>query len=48
MGLGIALPLVLLAWPAAITEAAAGALALAGLWVEEDVLVRAGQALPIS
>jgi Fe-S-cluster-containing dehydrogenase component/formate-dependent nitrite reductase membrane component NrfD len=25
-----------------------GALALAGLWVEEDVLVRAGQALPIS
>ena len=26
----------------------AAALALLGLWVEEDVLVRAGQALPIS
>ena len=31
-----------------VTLALCGALALWGLWHEEDVFVRAGQALPIS
>ena len=47
--IGILLPLVLLfASGSALAVAAAGALALVGLWFEEDVFVRAGQALPIS
>lgn len=47
--LGGALPLVLLALlPAGGLWALAGLLALVGLWSEEDTLVRAGQALPIS
>jgi hypothetical protein len=33
--------------PAALA-ALAGVLALVGLWTEKDLLVRAGQALPIS
>jgi len=45
---GVALPLALLGLPFAWAGAAAGALALAGLFVEEDILVRAGQSLPIS
>ena len=46
--LGVALPVILLlpGVPAAWTLAALGA--LAGLFLEEDLLVRAGQALPIS
>ncbi len=44
---GMILPAVLVTlWPAG--AALAGVLALVGLWSEEDVLVRAGQALPIS
>lgn len=47
-GLGIAAAALLLlpAHPAAAV--AAGAAALVGIWIEEDILVRAGQALPIS
>ncbi|MFT7465188.1 MAG: hypothetical protein ACI9EF_003553, partial [Pseudohongiellaceae bacterium] len=49
VGLGIALPLLLLGvGSGGVIGSLAGLLALAGLWVEEDVLVRAGQALPIS
>ncbi|MCP3919955.1 MAG: polysulfide reductase NrfD [bacterium] len=47
VGLGTFLPMViLLAYPALLPVA--GILALVGLWVEEDVFVRAGQTLPIS
>lgn len=47
--LGVALPLALLLIPGSpLAWAAAGAAALAGLWIEESLLVRAGQALPIS
>ena len=46
---GILLPLALLVAPGPqALPLLAAALALLGLWVEEDVLVRAGQALPIS
>ena len=46
---GIVLPLILL-WTtgSALAGAIASALALLGLFVEEDILIRAGQALPIS
>jgi len=44
-----ALPALLLVFgPASFALPLAGLLALVGLWSEEDVLVRAGQALPIS
>ena len=49
VGLGVALPLLLLAVPEpAWIGAAAGVAALVGLFVEEDIFVRAGQSLPIS
>jgi len=48
IAVGIVAPLALLCLPAPAAWALAGAAALAGLAVEEDVLVRAGQALPIS
>ena len=49
MTLGIAAPLVLLALTGSPgIWSVAGALALVGLYIEEDILVRAGQALPIS
>ena len=53
VGLGIAGPVLLLVLGGvfdvhAYTAPMAATLALAGLWVEEDLLVRAGQALPIS
>jgi formate-dependent nitrite reductase membrane component NrfD len=49
IALGLALPLVgLLLLDNPAVWGVAGFAALAGLWVEEDVLVRAGQALPIS
>ena len=43
---GILLPLALLMTPE--LAPLAGLLVLVGLWAEEDLLVRAGQALPIS
>lgn len=46
VGLGIVLPAALLIVGAPLPLA--GLFALAGLWAEEDVFVRAGQALPIS
>ena len=48
IGVGVALPLGLLFFAPPTLMPAAGALALLGLWVEEDIFVRAGQALPIS
>ncbi len=46
---GCTAPIALLALQAGVALAAvAGVLALVGLWVEEDVFVRAGQTLPIS
>ena len=53
IALGIVVPLILLAVPASpsiapILAAVAGLAALVGLYAEEDILVRAGQALPIS
>ncbi len=48
LGLGLALPLFLCALPFELAAYPAAALALLGLWVEKDILVRAGQALPIS
>ena len=45
---GIVLPLPLLALGSPLALLAAATTALVGLWFEEDVLVRAGQALPIS
>ena len=48
VGAGVVLPaLLVLFGPAALLPLAA-ALALVGLWVEEDLFVKAGQALPIS
>jgi len=45
---GAVVPLALVVLGPAILLPAAGALALVGLWASEHVLVRAGQALPIS
>ena len=48
-GCGIALPWALLLVPSSPTASvAAAALALGGLWLWEDLWVRAGQALPLS
>jgi len=46
--LGALLPIVLLVLGAGFTDQVAGALVLVGLWSEKNLLVRAGQALPIS
>ena len=48
VGLGIALPLALLLFAPTSLAPVAAALALVGLWVEEDLFVRAGQAQTIS
>jgi hypothetical protein len=52
MGAGIAVPLLLLvlaaAWDSVGVSVLAALLALAGLWVWEDVWVRAGQSVPLS
>ncbi len=48
VGLGLAVPLCLIVFGPSSLGALAAVLALAGLFVEEDILVRAGQALPIS
>lgn len=49
VGLGIALPILLLLFaPATAAVLAAAVLALVGLGIEKDILVRAGQALSIS
>ena len=45
---GVVLPGILLALPVGALWPVAGVLALVGLFIEEDTLVRAGQALPIS
>ena len=45
--LGIAVPIVIL-WGSTTLAPLAALLALIGLWIEEDLWVRAGQALPIS
>jgi Fe-S-cluster-containing dehydrogenase component/formate-dependent nitrite reductase membrane component NrfD len=50
VGAGIVLPLILL-WISAdapVAQASASALALAGLWVFEDLWIKAGQAAPLS
>jgi hypothetical protein len=46
--LGIALPLALLMLPWAGARAGAAILALLGLWLWDDLFVRAGQAVPLS
>jgi ferredoxin len=48
VALGVLVPLLAIFVGGAILLPGAAALALIGLWVEEDLLVRAGQALPIS
>jgi hypothetical protein len=49
MGVGILMPaLILFIFGPSEIWAASGILALVGLWVEEDTMVVAGQALPIS
>ncbi len=48
VALGIVLPVAFVIIGGAPLSAVAGLLALIGLFVEEDILVRAGQALPIS
>ena len=48
VGAGILLPVVLLLFGGPVAWSLAGALAVIGLGVEEHILVRAGQALPIS
>ena len=48
IGAGLLLPIALLVIGHEFTSIAAAALALLGLWIEKDILVRAGQALPIS
>ena len=45
---GVVLPALLLLPPYPLCWMLAGVLALVGLWAEKDILVRAGQALPIS
>src|SRR5207245_11169249 len=44
---GTALPIVLV-WPTPYSAALGGALALAGLWIYEDLWVKAGQSGPLS
>ena len=44
---GIALPL-LLVWWGPLAAAVAATLALAGLWLYEDLWVKAGQSVPLS
>jgi formate-dependent nitrite reductase membrane component NrfD len=50
--LGVVIPVGMLAFgenlDPSLVQPVAGALALAGLWIEKDTFVRAGQALPIS
>lgn len=48
VGAGVALPLLLVVFGPPALFPLAGAVALAGLWIEEDLFVKAGQALPIS
>lgn len=50
VGVGLLLPLVLLAWSgdSPLISGAASVFALAGLWFFEDLWVRAGQAVPLS
>jgi len=48
IGAGIVLPLVLLVFAPHAFLPIAALLALGGLWIEEDLFVRAGQAQPIS
>jgi Fe-S-cluster-containing dehydrogenase component/formate-dependent nitrite reductase membrane component NrfD len=48
LGVGVLLPMMLLATPLPALWPWAGLLVLVGLWVEEDILVRAGQAPAIS
>jgi hypothetical protein len=49
IGLGIVVPSLILVLPlSAAYHVLAALLALTGLWVDEDLLVRAGQALAIS
>ena len=48
VGLGIAAPLLLILAGGTGTGPLAGILALAGLWVYEDLWIRAGQAPPLS
>jgi formate-dependent nitrite reductase membrane component NrfD len=45
---GIALPAALLVTPSPVAWTAGALLALAGLWLYEDLWVRAGQAIPLS
>jgi len=45
---GLILPIALLVFGGGSTLQLAGLLALVGLWTEKSLLVRAGQALPIS
>ena len=49
---GVVIPVLLIGFSEWIglpyTQPIAGAFALAGLWIEKDTFVRAGQALPIS
>jgi Fe-S-cluster-containing dehydrogenase component/formate-dependent nitrite reductase membrane component NrfD len=47
VGLGILLPLVLIAWGPALAVLGA-LLALAGLWIYEDLWIKAGQSIPLS
>jgi len=50
VGLGTVLPIVLVLWPigSLIANIAAALLALFGLWMYEDLWVKAGQAVPLS
>jgi hypothetical protein len=49
VGAGVVAPALVLSISGSyVAGASAGLLALAGLWIEEDTLVRAGQSLPIS
>jgi formate-dependent nitrite reductase membrane component NrfD len=47
-GAGIALPIALLCTPWHAAWGAAAVLALAGLWLYEDLWIRAGQSVPLS
>ena len=47
-GMGLALPVALLATSSPVAWTVAAVLALIGLWIYEDLWVRAGQSIPLS
>jgi formate-dependent nitrite reductase membrane component NrfD len=48
MSVGVVAPVALVLWSGPLATTAAALLALAGLWIYEDLWVKAGQSVPLS